>query len=100
MFGRIPNLLLSGCAAAAAIAVGVSCAPSANAQTYNDQPPPYADQPAPYGGYDSAADDGTQVGEIVVTPSYRPDRDENGIPTERVYASRVVPISDLDLSTD
>jgi UrcA family protein len=109
MFGRISSLLLSGCAAAGAAAIGLSFATAASAQPYDEQPAPYADQPAPYdeqpapapyAGGDYAADTSATVGEIVVTPGYRPDRDENGIPTERVYASRVVAIDDLDLSTD
>jgi len=120
MFGRISSLLLSGCAAAGAAAIGLSFASVASAQTYDDQTPPYADQPAPYADQpappyadqppadqpapyaagDYGSDTAATVGGIVVTPGYRPDRDENGIPTERVYASRVVPIDDLDLSTD
>jgi UrcA family protein len=100
MFGRISSLLLSGCAAVSAAAIGLSFAPVANAQPYGDQPQPYAEQPAPYAASDYASDTSATVGEIIVTPGYRPDRDENGIPTERVYASRVVPIDDLDLSTD
>lgn len=86
--------------------------PSDQAGPYADQPPadqpapyadqqgPYADQPAPYAGGGYASDTAATVGGITVTPDYRHDRDENGIPTERVYASRVVPIDDLDLSTD
>jgi UrcA family protein len=91
MFGKISNLLLSGCAASAAAALGLSFAPQASAQSY--------DQSAPYAASDYAADDAAEVGGIVVTPSYRSDQTFNGLPTERVYASRVVPIDDLDLST-
>jgi UrcA family protein len=97
MIGKISSLLLSGCAASAVAALGLSFASQAGAQPYYDQP--VYDQPAPYAS-DYATDTAAEVGGVVVTPSYRPDRDENGIPTERVYASRVVPIDDLDLSTD
>jgi UrcA family protein len=97
MIGKISSLLLSGCAASAAAALGLSFASQASAQPYYDQPT--YDQPAPYAS-DYATDTAANVGEIVVTPGYRPDRDSNGIPTERVYASRVVPIDDLDLSSD
>ena len=141
MIGRISSLLLSGCAVASLAAMGLSFAPAASAQSYNDQssgnqsapysdqagqpapnadqptadsdqssqptpdvdqsgqPAPYADQPPPSAASDYASDDAAEVGGIVVTPSYRPDSDENGIPTERVYASRVVDFSDLDLTT-
>jgi UrcA family protein len=137
MYGRISSLLLSGCAAASAVAVGLSFAPAASAQTYDQQPAPYseqqpnsdqqptpdqqptsdqqptadqqpgsdqqpapyADQQAPNAASDYASDDAATVGTIVVTPNYRSDPDENGIPTERVYASRVVDFSDLDLTT-
>jgi UrcA family protein len=91
MSGRMTSLLLSGCAAALAAVVGLSVAPHASAQPY-DEPGAYA---APDYGQDASA----EVGGVVVTPSYRPDQDFNGIPTGRVYASRVVPIDDLDLST-
>jgi UrcA family protein len=90
MFRRISSLLLSGCAATAAAALGLSFALQASAQ-------PYYDQPAPASDY--ASDDAAEVGGVVVTPSYGPDRTVDGIPTERVYASRVVPFDDLDLST-
>jgi hypothetical protein len=96
MIGKISSLLLSGCAASAAAALGLSFASQAAAQPYDQ---PAYDQPAPYAS-DYATDTSAEVGGIVVTPSYRPDRDSNGIPTERVYASRVVPIDDLDLSSD
>ncbi|HZZ87208.1 MAG TPA: UrcA family protein [Caulobacteraceae bacterium] len=95
MIGKISSLLLSGAAAAATAALSLSCAPQANAQPYYDDP---GYQPAPAAGdysYDTAA----EVGGVVVTPDYRGDRSVNGIPTQRVYASRVVPIDDLDLST-
>jgi UrcA family protein len=90
MFGRISRLLLSGCAASATAALGLSFAAQAGAQTYYDRPA--YDQP----NYDA---DAPNVSEVVVTPSYRNERSENGIPTERVYASRVVHFGDLDLST-
>jgi UrcA family protein len=92
MFGRISTLLMAGCAATAAAAIGISCAPQANAQPYDDAPGAYS---APDYGQDTSA----EVGGITVTPQYRPDQTFNGIPTERVYASRVAPIDDLDLST-
>jgi UrcA family protein len=91
MFPRVSSLLLSGCVATAAAALGLGSVQQASAQPYYDQPPPYAS------GY--ASDDAAEVGGIVVSPDYRPDRTFNGIPTQRVYASRVVPIDDLDLST-
>jgi len=91
MIGKIPSLLPSGCTAAAAAALSLTFAPQASAQPYYDSPPPSASD---Y-GYDTAA----EVGGVVVTPDYRYGRTENGIPTQRVYASRVVPIDDLDLST-
>ena len=90
MFGRISSRLLSGCAVSAAAALGLSFAGQAVAQSYNVQPA--YDQP-------SYAADAPNVSEVVVTPSYRNDRSDNGIPTERVYASRVVHFGDLDLST-
>jgi UrcA family protein len=90
MYRKISSLLLSGCAATAAAALGF-VAP-AGAQPYDDQPGAYA---APDYGQDTAA----EVGGVVVRPSYRPDQTFNGIPSERVYAQRVVPIDDLDLST-
>jgi UrcA family protein len=90
MFGKFPNLLLSGCTAVAAATLGLSFAGHAGAQTY--------DQPT-YDQRDSADyDSAPAVGEVVVRPTYR-ERNENGIPTERVYASRVVHFDDLDLST-
>jgi UrcA family protein len=92
MFGKFSNLLLSGCTAAAAATLGLSFAGHAGAQTYYDQPS--------YDQRDSADYDAApNVGEIVVRPTYRNQRSENGIPTERVYASRVVHFDDLDLST-
>jgi UrcA family protein len=90
MFGRNSGRLLSGCAVSAAAALGLSFAGQAVAQSYSDQPA--YDRP----GYEA---DAPSVSEVVVTPSYRNDRSENGIPTERVYASRVVRFGDLDLST-
>ena len=90
MFGKFPNLLLSGCTAVAAATLGLSFAGHAGAQTYDQ---PTYDQRAS-ADYDSAP----AVGEVVVRPTYR-ERNENGIPTERVYASRVVHFDDLDLST-
>jgi UrcA family protein len=95
MFGRISTLLMAGCAAAA---IGVVCAPQANAQSYNDQRT-YDGQPGAYSAPDYGQDTSAEVGGIVVTPSYGPDQTYEGIPTRRVYASRVVPIDDLDLST-
>jgi UrcA family protein len=92
MSGRISNLLMAGCAATAAAAIGLGCAPQANAQPYSDDSGAYAAQNY---GQDTSA----EVGGIVVTPSYRPDQTFDGMPTQRVYASRVVPIDDLDLST-
>jgi UrcA family protein len=90
MFGRISSHLMSGCAVSAAAALGLSFAGQAAAQTYNDRPA--YDQP----GYEA---DAPSVGEVVVTPDYRSARTWNGIPTERIYASRVVHFGDLDLST-
>jgi UrcA family protein len=95
MFGKISSLLLSGCAATAAATLGLSFASQAAAQPYYDEPA--YDQPAPASDY--GTDTAAEVGGITVTPDYGRERDVNGIPTERVYASRVVPISDLDLST-
>ena len=92
MSGRMTSLLLSGCAAAAAAVVGLCVAPHANAQ-------PYDDERGAYAARDYGQDTAAEVGGVVVTPGYRSDRDFNGIPTQRVYASRVVPIDDLDLST-
>jgi UrcA family protein len=91
MFGKIPSLLLSGSTIAAAAALSLSFAGHAGAQTYDQ---PNYDQRGDSADYDGAP----SVGEIVVRPTYR-DRSENGIPTERVYASRVVHFDDLDLST-
>lgn len=93
MFGKISTLLSSGCAATAAATLGLSFAGHATAQTYYNQPA--YDQRGDTADYDAAP----SVGEIVVRPTYRDDRDENGVPTERVYASRVVRFDDLDLST-
>ncbi|HXQ13586.1 MAG TPA: UrcA family protein [Caulobacteraceae bacterium] len=90
MFRKISRLLLSGCAATAAAALGFAA--PATAQPYDDEPGAYAAQ-------DYGRDTSAEVGGITVTPSYRPDQTFNGIPTERVYASRVAPIDDLDLST-
>jgi len=90
MFGRISSLLLSGCVASATAALGLSFAAPAGAQPYYDRPA--YDQP----NYNA---DATGVSEVVVTPDYRNARSENGIPTQRVYASRVVHFGDLDLST-
>ena len=92
MLGRISSLLIAGCAATAAALVGLSCAPQANAQPYSDDSGAYA---APDYGQDTSA----TVGGFTVTPNYREGEAENGIPTQRVYASQVVPIDDLDLST-
>jgi UrcA family protein len=92
MFGKISSLLTSGVAATAAAALGLSFAGHAGAQPYYDEPN--------YDQRDSADyDTAPSVGEIVVTPNYRNQRSENGIPTQRVYASRVVHFDDLDLST-
>ena len=91
MFGRFSTLLLAGCAATAAAAIGLGCAPQANAQPYDDQ--------GAYSAPDYGRDTSAEVGGVTVTPEYRPDRTYDGIPTQRVYASRVVPIDDLDLST-
>lgn len=90
MFGKISSLLASGCGATAAAVLGLSFATHASAQPYYDQP-----------SYDQRDDtDGsTRVGDLVVTPEYRADRSVDGIPTERVYASRVVYFDDLDLNT-
>src|ERR1700735_2130783 len=77
MFGKISNLLLSGCSVAAAATLGLSFAGHASAQTYYDQPT--------YDQRDSADYDNAPT--------------ENGIPPERVYASRIVHFDDLDLST-
>ena len=112
MLGKISSLLLSASAACCVGALGLSFAAPANAQSYNDQPtydqqPTYDEQPAPYADQepstpyasDYATDTAAEVGGIVVTPGYRRDDTYNGIPTERVYASRVVHIGDLDLST-
>ena len=90
MSGRISSLLISGCAASAAAVLGLSFAGQASAQSYYDQP--RYDQR----DYDT---DAPNVGEVIVTPDYRNDRSYNGIPTERVYASRVVHFGDLDLRT-
>ncbi len=89
MFRRISRVLMSGAASSVA-ALGLSFAGHAAAQPYYDQP-----------SYDQRDydDDSSTVGEIVVTPDYRYGRSENGIPTERVYARRVVNFEDLDLST-
>ena len=92
MFGKVSNLLLSGSATAAAAALGLSFAGHAGAQTYDQ---PNYDQRGDAADYDTGP---ANVGEIVVRPTYR-ERNENGIPTERVYASRVVHFDDLDLST-
>ena len=92
MFGKFSNLLLSGCAASAAAALGLSFAGHAGAQTYDQ---PSYDQR----GYDADYDSAPSVGELVVRPSHRRNDTFNGIPTERVYASRVVHFDDLDLST-
>jgi len=90
MFGRTSNLLLNGCAAATAAVLGLGFVGHATAQPYYDRP-----------GYDQRDydADAPSVGEVTVTPDYRSERTWNGIPTERVYASRVVRFDDLDLST-
>jgi UrcA family protein len=55
----------------------------------------------PYGpDYSYAPDQGSRVGEIVVRPSYRNERAYNGAEIVVARASRVVDVSDLDLSTD
>jgi UrcA family protein len=90
MIGKLTSTILSGSLATAAAALSLSFSAPAGAQPYYDRPydqPNYSDQ------------DATTLGDVVVTPSYRPNRTVNGIPTERVYASRVVDVSDLDLST-
>lgn len=92
MFGRISTLLMAGCAATAAAAIGLGCAPQVSAQPYDDEPGAYAAQ-------DYGRDTAAELGGVTVRPSYRPDQTFDGIPTQRVYASRVVPIDDLDLST-
>jgi UrcA family protein len=101
MFGKISSRLMSGCAASAVAALALSFAGQAGAQTYNEQPGydrPANDQPS-YDQRDRDANDSTRVGDLVVTPDYRPNRADNGIPTQRVYASRVVYFDDLDLNT-
>jgi UrcA family protein len=86
MFGRISTLLATGCATSV---LALSFAGQVSAQPYYDRP-----------DYDqSDYDTGAHVGEVIVRPTYRNERSENGIPTERVYASRVVHFDDLDLST-
>ena len=91
MFGRTSRLILNGCAAASAAVLGLGFVSLATAQPYSEQPS--------YGQRDYDAD-APSVGEVVVTPDYRSNRSENGIPTERIYAQRVVHFGDLDLNTD
>jgi UrcA family protein len=78
--------ILTGSMAAAAAALGLAAATASHAQPYYDDG---------YYGYDAPP----PVGEIVVRPQRYPERTYNGIPVERVYASRVVDASDLDLNT-
>jgi len=85
MFGKLAVTLLTGTLATAAAALSLGVATSSNAQPYYGEPG-YYDEPA-------------QAGEIIVRPERWPGRTYNGIPTERVYASRVVDVSDLDLNT-
>ena len=85
MLGRIPTILATGCAASV---LGLSFAGHVGAQPYDR--PDYDQR-----GYDNDS----RVGEVIVRPTYRNEPSWNGIPTERVYASRVVHFGDLDLST-
>jgi UrcA family protein len=100
MFAKISSRLMSGAAASAVATLALSFAGHASAQAYND---PAYDRPAydqpNYDHHAYDAGDSTRVGDLVVTPEYRPDRSIDGIPTQRVYASRVVYFDDLDLNT-
>jgi UrcA family protein len=87
MFSKLTGTILSGSFAVAAAALGLSFTTPSIAQPYDRPSDRYSDE---YPG---------QVGEIIVTPDYRGERTYNGAPIERVYVSRVVDISDLDLST-
>jgi UrcA family protein len=77
------RILATG-AACAAMTVGVSSVGFA--------------QPS-YGDKDYAADQAPAVGEITVRPTFRNERTYNGAEIVMARASRVVDVSDLDLST-
>lgn len=76
MSSRLPMRLLTAAAAAAALGLGASVA---HAQSL--------------GGY------GPTAGTITVSPPVR-YRNWNGAPVQRVYASRVVEVGDLDLDSE
>ena len=95
-----------GSMACAAAALGLAFAGAGHAQPYDDGPSGYG--PAPYDqpdygppGYPPAAynDDTPYAGGVTVTAPPRHERSANGAEIDRVTASRVVDISDLDLST-
>jgi len=88
---KLASTLLRGSAISAVAALGVCLAVPAQAQSY-DNNGPYA----PTGTY---ADTSADVGGVTVTAPYRQERTFTGAPIVTVQASRIVPISDLDLST-
>ena len=54
----------------------------------------------PYGpDYGYGPDQSARVGEIIVRPTYRNERAFNGAPIVVAHATRIVDVSDLDLST-
>jgi len=71
--------------AVAALGLGLGFAATTQAQPYNDNT--------------SYAPDAPSVGGITVTPSYRQERTASGAEIVWARTSRVVDISDLDLST-
>jgi UrcA family protein len=103
---------LRGSMACAAAALGPAFAGGGHAQPYDggpygDAPPPYdqPDQGPPDNGppgYPPPAynDDTPYAGGVTVTAPPRHERTASGAEIDRVTASRVVDVSDLDLSTD
>lgn len=84
MLSKISTSILGGAAVCAVAAMGFAAAPAV-AQPYYGSPS-YSDQAATVGG-------------VTVTAPRRYERTFTGAPIQHVWASRVVPISDLDLST-
>jgi UrcA family protein len=82
---KLSRGVICGSIACITAAMGFGFTAPAQAQPYYDEPT-YADQ-------------GAEVGGLIVTAPYHRERTYNGMPVERVTASRVVDISDLDLST-
>jgi UrcA family protein len=86
MTGILSSRVLQGTVASAVAALGLSLS-TAQAQPYYDQYPSDA--------YTYSTDNGVTV----YARPYRQERSYNGAPIERLSASRVVDISDLDLDS-